>query len=488
MQPQHLSFGGGVSQTVLNPIILLLVILIGVLICVRDRKQAIGLFLAAGILIPLDQVFVAGFIHFPMLRVLLLFGMIRIAWAKITSHSEVFSGGITRLDTLVILFSIFTAVNSLLLWRDSGMLIKQAGDLYTVFGIYFLMRHLIRDAGDVERAVRTLAYIALAVAAIMSYEQLTGHNPYALLGGAKASYYGEGLLRQERQRSLAGFGHPLLAGTFGAILMPLFIGLWLKDKKNLKIAFLGVVGCTVIVWAAASSTPMLAYAAGLIALCMWPLRNLMRPIRWGIVVTLVSLHMVMKAPVWQLIARVDLIGGSSSDHRYQLVNQCIRHFQDWWLYGVKDTGVWGWGMWDTANQYVSVADSTGLLPLILFVAILVYGFRYMGTARRVWTETKNMSLYAWSLGAAMFANTVAFFGISYWDQTQVVWYTFLAILATTFLAATAESTATATVVTQPVPTKLTTPVRPAYTPDTSKTVQSYGRMVTGRWSAKPTAK
>jgi hypothetical protein len=486
VEPEHLKFGGGVSQSALNPVVLMVVIIVGILICVRARQQVIGLFLAAGILIPIDQVLVLGPVHFPMLRVLLLFGMIRMAWSKISSKSEIFSGGMNRLDTVVILFTLFTAVDSLLLWRDSGMLVRQAGDVFTVFGIYFLMRYLIRDDGDADTAVRALAYVALAVAALMAYEQFTGHNPYAMLGGARASYYAEGLLRQDRQRAVAGFGHPLLAGTFGAILVPLFIGLWLKNKKNLMIALMGVTGSTVIVWASASSTPMLAYAGGMAAVCMWPLRKLMRPIRWGIVLMLVSLHMVMKAPVWQLIARVDLVGGSSADHRYQLVNQCILHFKDWWLFGVKDTGAWGWGMWDTANQYVSVADSTGLVPFILFIAILVYGFKFVGAARKASTGNKNMELYYWSLGGAMFANAVGFMGISYWDQTQVAWYAFLAMISAAAYPVLAESAAP--VPAPEMPARLTGPLRPAYVSRTAKELNTYGRMGTGRWSPKSTTK
>jgi hypothetical protein len=486
VEPENLKFGGGVSQSALNPVVFLVVILVGILICVRGRKQSIPLFLAAGILIPIDQVLVLGPMHFPMLRVLLLFGMIRMAVAKVFSKDAIFSGGMIQMDKAVILFSLFTAINSVLLWRDPGMLIRQAGDLFTVFGIYFLARYLIRDDGDSELALRALAYISLVIAAVMTYEQLTGHNPYALLGGAKASFYGSLLQREDRLRATGAFGHPLLAGTFGAISAPLFVGLWLKDKKNLKISLVGVASSAVIVWASASSTPLLAFAGGMMALCMWPLRNFMRPIRWGIVFTLVSLHMVMKAPVWQLIARVDLVGGSSSDHRYQLINQCIMHFKDWWLFGVKDTGVWGWGMWDTANQYVSVADSTGLIPFILFIAILVYGFKYVGKARRAWAENEKMQLYNWSLGAALFANVVGFVGISYWDQIQVVWYGFLAIITTAYLSVPAESTAT--VPAQEAPARVTMPLRPVYTPDSPKEVPSYGRMVTGRWTEKSTTK
>ena len=35
----------------------------------------------------------------------------------------------------------------------------------------------------------------------------------------------------------------------------------------------------------------------------------------------------------------------------------------------------------------------------------------------------------WACSAALFANVVAFFGISYWDQTMVSWYTLLAIIS-----------------------------------------------------------
>jgi hypothetical protein len=34
------------------------------------------------------------------------------------------------------------------------------------------------------------------------------------------------------------------------------------------------------------------------------------------------------------------------------------------------------------------------------------------------------------LGVAMLAHVVAFIGISYFDQTQVLWYAFLAIIST----------------------------------------------------------
>jgi hypothetical protein len=163
------------------------------------------------------------------------------------------------------------------------------------------------------------------------------------------------------------FAHSILAGTFGATILPLFVLLWQQGSKNRLIAIVGMVSATVITLASNSSTPVLAYAGGVLALSMWPMRNWTRAIRWAVVITVVCLHIVMKAPVWHLIARIDVSGQSSSYHRFMLVDQCIRHFSDWWLIGVKSTFEWGWDMWDTANQYVSICEYSGLIPFILFL-------------------------------------------------------------------------------------------------------------------------
>jgi hypothetical protein len=429
MEPKNLHFGGGPTESVVHPAILLLVFVIGVLILYWPRRKVIAPFLAASILIPFDQVLVVGGLHFQMIRVLALFGMIRLVWQKFSRQSLIFSGGINRIDIAVIGLAISIAVAGVLLFREMAVVTFQLGNLYTVFGLYFLTRSLIRDRKDIVCMVRALAYGALVIAMIMIWETATGHNPYALLGGAKAASYANLAARDDRFRAQGCFGHSILAGTFGAINLPLFVLLWKEDKKYRATAAIGIASATVIVATSNSSTPVLAYAGGVLALCLWPLRAWMRPIRWGIVFTLVLLHMVMKAPVWHLISRIDISGGSSSYHRYMLIDQCIRHFGDWWLLGVKSTKDWGWDMWDTANQYVGTCDNSGLLPFLLFIATIVCGFKYLGRARRLVSDKKG-KLFLWSLGAALFANVVAFFGISYWDQTQMVWYSLLAAIST----------------------------------------------------------
>jgi hypothetical protein len=432
---QHLRFGGGVSQSVLNPAVLIFVLIAGILIIVLPRHKAVSAFLAVGLLIPMDQVLMIGPAHFSMVRVLVFFGMIRILRDKMRTKLPIFSGGRNRLDLAVILLAVFTAVNGILLFQASGEVFNELGNIYTIFGVYFLLRFLIRKEEDVWRAIQTLAYVAAIVAVIMGYEQATGRNPYAMLGGARVANYALLAMRDDRFRAQGPFGHAILAGTFGAVLIPLFVALWSRGRSYRKVAALGIISGTVITLACNSSTPVLGYAAGVGALCMWPVRRWMRAVRWGVAAALVGLNLLMKAPVWHLISRIDITGGSSSWHRYMLVDECIRHFGDWWLMGVKDTSNWGADMWDTANQYVSICDYSGLLPFLLFLAILIYGFKYLGKARCAAGSDKKKALFVWALGSALFANAVAFFGISYFDQNMVTWYALLAMIS----AATAIS-------------------------------------------------
>jgi hypothetical protein len=428
MKPGQLKFGGGVAQTILHPAVLIVILIAGILTCVLPRRKAVVPFLLAAILTPMDQVLVIGSLHFFMLRVLVLFGIIRILKDTLWSKRALFSGGMNKIDVAVILLTVFTALNGILLFQASGAVINQLGNLYTVFGVYFLLRFLIRDEEDIVRTIQTMAGIAAIVAAVMTYEVATGHNPYAMLGGARVADYASLAMRDDRFRARGPFGHSILAGTFGAVLLPLFVALWWKARKHRMIAVMGIISATVITVACNSSTPVLGYAAGVLALCLWPLRQWMRAMRWAILLTLVCLQLVLKNPVWHLITRIDIIGGSSSWHRFMLVDQCIRHFGDWWLLGVKDTSGWGWEMWDTANQYVSVCANSGLLPFILLLGILIYGFKYLGRARRAAGKDRKRALFIWGLGSALFANVVAFFGISYFDQTMVAWYGLLAMI------------------------------------------------------------
>jgi hypothetical protein len=196
-----------------------------------------------------------------------------------------------------------------------------------------------------------------------------------------------------------------------------------------------------MVIASHSSTPMLAYGAGLFAISLWPLRRNMRLIRWGSVLALVALNLVMKAPVWFLIQRMDVVGGSSGYHRASLVDGFIRHFSDWWLFGTTENARWGYNMWDLCNQFVAEGQVGGLVTFVAFIAMICICFSRIGAARKaVALEFDNhgkpvggdlqKEWFFWLLGATLFSHVVAFFGISYFDQTRFSWLALLVIITT----------------------------------------------------------
>jgi len=231
----------------------------------------------------------------------------------------------------------------------------------------------------------------------------------------------------------ASFLHPVLAGTFGAALLPVFVACWWEDRGMKRLAVAGCIASTVITVTAGSGGPVMTYAAVLGALCLWPFRHQMRIIRWGVLLTLIALHIVMQAPVWALIGRLQIVQGASAYHRYNLLDNFIRHIGDWWLIGVNSTEDWGWLTDDVANTYCIVAKHGGLLALILFIRLFAVGFREVGVRCREVEEDRPTELMVWALGASLFGHLVSFLGTSYFDQTRVLWFLTLAMIASLHL-------------------------------------------------------
>jgi hypothetical protein len=423
MEPTNIRFGGGASHTILHPLVALALILTIVLIFVLPRKYVVIPWLLTVFLIPMGQVVVLAGVHFTVYRITVLFGLARLAITKFPARARRLVGGFSAIDSAFMLCALFSFISFSVLWMETQALIKSLGNLLDALGGYFILRFLIRDTGDVQRAIKVLAVIAVALAICMTNEQLTHQNVFGLLGGAPLSV----MVRDGQVRAMGSFEVYITAGVFGATLLPLFISLC-SDAKARLVGLLGIAGATIMTLTSNSSTPLLAYVAGIVGLCFWPLRKRMRAFRWGLVLILVSLHLCMKAPVWALIARIDLTGSSSGFHRFMLVDQCIRHFRDWWFIGVKNYDEWGFDMWDLSNQYVACALTGGLATLVAFILVISRSFGRLGTARRLLEGDRKREWSLWCLCAALLSHVVAYFGIGYFDQMQVAWYALLAII------------------------------------------------------------
>jgi hypothetical protein len=351
-----------------------------------------------------------------------VFGLIRTLKDRFGRSAE--KSKLHPIDKAFIGLAVVSFVATNLLFHNGSAFIYSAGVLYTALGCYCVARHFIQDEQQVVGIAKALVAVGAIAAVVMVIEQAAHINLYGFLGGVPL----HPAMREGRYRSEGMFAHSIIAGCFGATLFPLGIWLWAKGSSLRLYALVALFCSVVMVVTSASSTPVMAFLGALVAFGFWPLRKQMRWVRRGLVAMLVMLHMVMKAPVWQLIARIDVVGGNSADHRYQLINQTILHFSQWWLIGTASNDDWGWDMWDTANAFVGTAISAGLLGLIFLIMLFSRSFRAIGGARAAWDGDRNKEFEYWALGSLIFAQLMVFVGVSYFDQAILVWYVFLCMV------------------------------------------------------------
>jgi hypothetical protein len=424
MPDQSHFIGGGTTDSVLSPIVLVGMLIGILLMLILPRRFVIIPFLLCIFLIPLGQQVYAVGVHWLVGRIIVLVGLVRVAILKFSSKGELFVGGFNSIDRAFVWCTLCQSICVVLQYMQSQALINQFGFLIDEVGAYFLLRTLIRDRGDIYTAIRCMAFLTVILAYFMVREQQTLHNAFGSLGGVQSVPD----VREGKTRSQGVFQHALMAGTFAASLLPLFLLLG-KNGKSKIIAAIGMVGCTVMTITSQSSTPLLAYVAGLFAILFWPIRKKMQIVRRGIVLGLFGLAMVMKAPVWFVISHIDLTGGSSGYHRAELIDVFIKHFTDWWFIGTKDIASWGFDMWDTQNQYVNVGETGGLVAFVFFICMISRCFARIGSTRRTVERKRGHVWLLWFLGAALFAHLVSFFGVNYFDQSKVNWFLLLAMIS-----------------------------------------------------------
>jgi hypothetical protein len=415
-------FGGGSLDTTLTPIAALAMVLCIVLLIALPRKHLVIPFLLTAMLVPARQSLVLGGVHLFVVRIIILVGCCRMLGTSLSGGKRnTLGGGFNKVDTVFLCWGMCHGIAFMLLYGQTEAVVNQLGFLWDCLGGYFLLRFAIQDEEDIRRATKVFATITLVCAVCMVFERATRMNVFGLLGGQATPDVREG-----KSRSQGPFSHAILAGVFGATIIPLFVRLW-STRKDRGFAMGGMVGATVMVITSASSTPLGGYVAGIIGLAMWPLRRNMRVVRWGIVAALGVLSLVMKAPIWFLFAHVDLVGGSSGYHRALLIDQCIRRFGDWWMLGTNNNQNWGWDMWDIQNEFVAEALRGGLAALVFFTLIIVHTFSRLGKARKGVEMDRKQAWLMWTLGAVLLAQIFSFFGSDYFDQSRFWWYASIAI-------------------------------------------------------------
>ncbi len=411
----------GFNETILNPYALVFMAVMCILVYCASRKYAILPVAAVSCFMTSWQRIVIGGIDFDMIRIILFVGFIRII-----IRSEYRTTKLNTIDKILVIYVFCGIITYTLLWGSGSALTNRLGWAYTILGSYFFCRICIKSLEDIKILIIGLLFINIITVISMVSEQITQHNFFHILGGVPEFSF----LRDGRVRSQAAFGHPILAGCFGAFMIPMVIGLssFIK-KRGTFYLWTGFIVFTTMVITSSSSGPLVAYMAGLFGMLLWFLRKQVKLLCIAFIGMVIGLQLCMNAPIWFLIARVSIVGGSTAYFRAALINAAITRINEWWLLGIRSTGHWGWGFQDVCVQYIRIGVDGGLLGLILFITIMVLCFKTILKITHKTEKIPNIQKFIWSIGAALFSHTIGFLGVSYFGQMLFFWYMTLAIIS-----------------------------------------------------------
>jgi hypothetical protein len=373
----------------------------------------------------LAQGVMLGPFNFFTIRLVILAGLIRIF-----IRGEFRQIPRSPLDRVMVVWSIWALAASVFRSDPGATLTYNGGMVFNSLGVYILLRVFCRSPADVVFLCRVVAWLLVPVALEMVYEKLATRNLFSVFGGVSEVPD----VREGRIRAQGPFAHAILAGTVGAVMLPLCSGLWNRHRGT---AILGTLASITMMVASSSSGPKMSAAFATLGLLLWPMRRYMGALRWTAVVGYLVLMVMMKSPPYYLMSRIDLSGGSTGWHRAHLIHTSILHLGEWWLAGTDytrhwmPTGVpWSPNHTDITNHYLAYGVNGGLPLLLLFVLLIAKGFSLVGRLVRVAEKTQPRdAFFCWALGASLFALAASSLSVAYFDQSFLFLYLTLAAIA-----------------------------------------------------------
>ncbi len=403
----------------------LIFVLVAAVFLIRVPKQWAPLPLMAGACyMTLGQAIEIGPLNFTVIRILVAVGVVRVM-----IRGERIGGGMNRLDRMMVGWGIFAAISSVFHDPFSSALVYRLGWIYDSCGFYFLLRIFLQGADSVYTITRIIIIVLIPVALEMISERLTGKNSFSFLGGVSMDCE----VRDGKIRAQGPFSHSILAGTVGAVCWPLALLFW---KQNRKLAVTGLVTGMAIVLASKSSGPIMTTMLITGGLFVWKIRQHTKLIRRGVLVLIVLCHFAMEAPVYYLLARIDLTGSSTGWHRAELINAAIIHLNEWWVGGTDRTrhwmpsGVdWNKNHTDITNHYIKMGVIGGLPLMLMFIGVVITGFKTVGEALRASKDLPPEKRFViWIFGAILLGHALTFVSVCYFDQSIVFFLLILAII------------------------------------------------------------
>lgn len=397
------------------------------------RRWALVGMAAAILYLPLGLSADVGGLNLYAVRFIELAGFVRVVARKEFDLSR-----LNKIDTAFLQLFVYTL--SVFVLRSSEGWTFQLGVATDAVFSYFAFRGLIRDQEDLRWFLNGVALLLMPYASLVVVETVTSNNPFARVGGVELIRAGDAWFREGRLRATGSFGHPSLMGSVGAAFLALYVGLWLSGVHR-SLAIIGGASCLAMVWASNSGGPAGSVLAAGIGWMLWGMRTRMKIVRRGLVAGLILLAIVMKAPIWYLIARFSNIAGGDGYHRSALIDAAFRHLDQWWLAGMRPEETATWlpytnnltGAADMTNHFLVFGTTAGLGSMILLIVVLTQGFRHVGRAlvisRSRPEHGRELEYLGWALGVALGVHIFSWLGIGYWDQSNLVWFLHLAIVS-----------------------------------------------------------
>jgi hypothetical protein len=401
-----------------------------VLLLILPRKYAVVPIIAMTCYMPMSQRIMIAGLNFTMIRLL-----VAAAWLRVLLRGEYRGLKLNAIDWAMIWWMISAVILHTLLWQTGREFINRLGIAYEAIGAYFFFRWVVRDVDEIIAVAKQIAVFIVPLAAAMFFEKMTQRNLFAFLGVVHPiTQIREGVLRCQ-----GPFSHPILAGTFGAVQVPLMVVLWDRRYRARFLAIVGLIAALVITITSGSSGPVMTLLCAVFALGLWHWRFQMRRIRWAGVGCLAFLQLFMHRPFYFIMADVDLFAGSTGYHRAILIDMAVRHLGQWWLVGIKSTAGWTNHLVDVTNAFLWEGVNGGLLSMLLFILVIVRCFRAVGQSLRRTTRASGEQFLMWALGAVLFSHVISFLGVQYFDQTIFAYYLCLALIASGSDAITARA-------------------------------------------------
>ena len=245
--------------TIIHPVTIVVLIIVTFLIILLPREKVILPFFFTILIIPMNQRIALASLDFYLPRILVIIG-----WIRLILRSEFYPKKMNIVDKTMIAFVLSVSISYILLWKNRDAIIFRLGYIIDTIGTYVLLRSLIRNWEDIDRIIDSFIIISILLAVLMLIEQLFHRNLLSLFGGVP--YFTT--LRGGKFRSQASFGHPIIAGTFGATVLCLFYYRLRKESKHF-FAISGVISATIITITSSSSGPILTLMASVFALSLF---------------------------------------------------------------------------------------------------------------------------------------------------------------------------------------------------------------------------